>query len=348
MLPDQGMQSQNLPSKVPEFFLSTDEVANLELCGKSSVILKLEPKLSDNSIKSDEIAYKCNDCAKSYKFSATLKRHVMDVHSGAQSWPCQFCDKVYSIKSTLQKHLSINRECHEKRDATRLANNLKIYKKRRKSDTETNLKIEKTVNEGKVGPVFNGNPEPRKSNESLTPDKSQKPTIKCTNLTSEQDASETDEIIFQTCPNMQFGCKELTEPELASGHVLFCAFPPFKEDDSRILIECAIHLEIVPEKIGSKIVFNASLHERGILFCLTKDELFTTFEVVKFKDVVSGLNDLKSKFIIKFTSSDPTAMLLMQPIQVGLRDDAEVPNHILKGYVKVNIEVIKPNSDRNL
>ena len=172
---------------------------------------------------------------------------------------------------------------------------------------------------------------------------SQKSSVISHSKPTSQDVVESNEIELQLCPNLQFGCKELVEPELAEGHYLLCAFPPYTEDEIKITMEGTIHLNIVPHKIGSKIVFNASLHERGILFCLTKNEMFTTFEVVKFKDVLTGFNETKSKFIIRFISSDPTAMLLMQPIQVGLRDDAEVLNHILAGYVKVNIEVIKSN-----
>jgi len=233
----------------------------------------------------------------------------------------------------------------KKRAKFKADNNLKVFtmvpttdktaiSSQRNVKTETDLKTVSSITKRK--------PEsPNISTVIMHQKESQKTSFISHSKPASPDEMESNEIELQICPNLQFGCKELVEPELADGHYLLCAFPPYTEDENKITMEGTIHLNLVPQKIGSKIVFNASLHERGILFCLTKNEMFTTFEVVKFKDVSTGFNEIKSKFIITFISSDPTAMLLMQPIQVGLRDDAEVLNHILSGYVKVIIEVIK-------
>lgn len=277
------------------------------------------------SVKSELSEYECKECGKKYKSESSLRRHENDSHNPLpQSWPCQFCQKVFQTKSILQTHLSKTKECNEKRAE------LKAAKKLTKN-TNNHDGISTSVS--KVDTLI--------KQESLNSKESLKPSIPHRKQTSQANSSESDELILQLCPNKKHGCKELIEPNLLRGHFIFCAFPPFKEDASKICIEGAIHLQIIPRMVGSRLVFNASLHERGIIFCMTVTEFFTKFEVVKFKDVECGFNERKSKFVIRFTSTDPTAKLLLQPIQVGLRDDAEVLNHILAGHVKVNIEVIK-------
>jgi len=276
---------------------------------EKACVVKSKPL--DNSSERSE--YKCDRCGKRYPYSSSLKRHVMDVHSGPQAWPCIFCGKVHVTKSRLQSHLSHNQTCKNKRDRYKQVTNVK------------NLRLNKLELELKSESIENQSESPKKM-------------LKIEN--SVQVSSE-DEMELQLCSNLKFGCKELIEPDLVAGHHLLCAFPSFKENENTIEIEGTIHLNIVPQRMGSKIVFNASLYERGILFCLTKNDESTTFEVVKFKDVVTGFNEKKSKFIIGFRTWDSQPRLLMQPIEIGMKDDAEVPNHILKGYVKVNIEVIK-------
>jgi len=100
----------------------------LKISEKSS---RLKFKRSDNSTESEVVdplhEYKCNECAKSYKHSPSLKRHIRDVHSGTQAWPCQFCDRVWRTKSRLQGHLSHNRECKGKRDKYKEEHSLKYF-----------------------------------------------------------------------------------------------------------------------------------------------------------------------------------------------------------------------------
>jgi len=310
---------------------NNEKAANLDYHGESSKV-EFKPKSSINSIKSELSEYKCKVCGKKFKYESSLKRHENDFHNGPQSWPCQFCQKVFTTKSNLQTHLSKAKECNVKREELKAARKLNKTKNLSKLDriNATALKVGTFLVQESLN-----------SNESPNSKESRKHPLPQRNQDSQPNSSEGDELILQLCPNKKNGCKELIKPNLLKGHFIFCAFPPFKENESKISIEGAIHLQIISRMIGTRLVFNASLHERGILFCMTITEFFTKFEVVKFKDVVCGFNESKSKFIIRFTSSDPTAKLLLQPIQVGLRDDAEVLNHILAGHVKVNIEVIK-------
>jgi len=282
---------------------------------KSNKVPLVKSKTIDKS--SDRTEFKCDKCGKCYPYSASLRRHVMDVHSGPQAWPCIFCGKVHVTKSRLQSHLSQNQTCKDKRDMYKEANKLK------------NLRLNKLELKNES---FENQSESQNQN---TSDESSKSVSKIENPV------QVDEIELQLCPNLEFGCKELIEPDLVAGHHLLCAFPSFMENENTIEIQGTIHLNIKPHKMGTKIVFNASLFKRGILFCLTKNEESTTFEVVKFNDALAGFNEKKSKFSICFRSSDPHPRPLMQPIEVGIQAVAEVSNHILKEYVKVIIKVLK-------
>jgi len=52
----------------------------------------------------DIVLFPCDQCAKKYQSSYSLKRH-MDIHSGNKPFKCDICEKAFVYKSYPLDHL---------------------------------------------------------------------------------------------------------------------------------------------------------------------------------------------------------------------------------------------------
>ena len=51
--------------------------------------------------------YECSDCGKSYKDSASFKRHRM-VHTGERPYPCNTCSETFIDSKSLRRHREVS------------------------------------------------------------------------------------------------------------------------------------------------------------------------------------------------------------------------------------------------
>ena len=51
--------------------------------------------------------YECSDCGKSYKDSASFKRHRM-VHTGERPYPCTICNESFIDSKSLRRHREVS------------------------------------------------------------------------------------------------------------------------------------------------------------------------------------------------------------------------------------------------
>ena len=51
--------------------------------------------------------YECSDCGKSYKDSASFKRHRM-VHTGERPYPCSLCSDTFIDSKSLRRHREVS------------------------------------------------------------------------------------------------------------------------------------------------------------------------------------------------------------------------------------------------
>ncbi|KAA8907285.1 hypothetical protein DIURU_000605 [Diutina rugosa] len=59
---------------------------------------------SPSSANPEDIVYPCRECAKVFKRSEHLKRHVRSVHSDIRPFHCSYCEKKFSRSDNLAQH----------------------------------------------------------------------------------------------------------------------------------------------------------------------------------------------------------------------------------------------------
>ena len=303
---------ETVESSTSDSLMMKEDGNSSEPCLSEDLIDELFKRHSKLKFKVDDkiSTYKCAMCPKSYKSDRSLRRHWQDAHTGPQSWICMFCEQNFKSKSMLQTHLSKNKSCHRKRS---------LYMEENKSK-KMKFKAIPLIKEVTIPSTSLNNSDVK---DRIRRDK---PNLE----------------VLQVCPNRNLGCTELIKKDILHGHKHFCPFVPYVEDEFKITINCNIHLDIEPDKEKCKLVFNGSLHQRGLLFCISKFEEHTKFEVVNTRH--AGFEVMQYAYFLTIRTSERLPRNIIPPFRIGFSDDVEVENNLLNGYVKVLIEVYKNNA----
>ena len=71
------------------------------------MLVTMRVSIPMNKIASLLRPYECSDCGKSYKDSASFKRHRM-VHTGERPYPCSLCSDTFIDSKSLRRHREVS------------------------------------------------------------------------------------------------------------------------------------------------------------------------------------------------------------------------------------------------